>query len=511
MLKPEQPVRAISELMDYCAAAYGSQSVFRWREREEIRSITYARFAEEARALAAWFAGETSRNAHIAILGGNSYDWLLGWFSALCAGRVVVPLDPQLPTANLLALLERSGAELLLYDKDFDDVAEAFPRDCLRLEELPAREGADGWPCAARPEDLGAIVFTSGTTGDPKGVMLSQWNFISDALSGTRLLGYGAHETLVALPFYHTFGITPVVLATMYIGSTISICQGVKYFKKDLETFQPQTLGVVPLIGQTIYDQIWDTAEKEGKAKLLRVMLKLSDGLCKVGIDLRRRLFKTVLDALGGRMETMVCGGAPVPPAIVTGFKRFGIDFLPGYGTTECAPGISMNIRENCKAESVGLVMDCNRVRIVDGEIQVKGDNVFMGYYENEEATREAFTEDGWFRTGDLGHIDADGHLYVTGRKKNLIILSNGENVSPEGLEEKLMAIPIIKEALVYESGGEITAELFLDEEAPDAAARLEGEMKALNRGLPAHHRITKTVLRDTEFPKTTIKKIKRK
>jgi len=516
---PEVPVRTINELLDHGEKEFGSLYLFRWQEKDDIRSVTYAEFAKEVRALSAYFAGNTSRDAHIAVLGSNSYAWLLGWFGAVCAGRLAVPLDPQLPTADLLGLLEKSDTELLLYADDFDDVAQAFPHATMRLEDLPAAGDAEGWPCEVQPDDIGMIVFTSGTTGKPKGVMLSHWNFLSNALAayrfGAKHLEFSGpgHVCVCVLPFYHTASLNCSLISLMPMGSTMCLNAGLKTILKDFEIFQPDCIFLVPLLAEGIYKRIWDTAKKEGKDKLLRVMLRVSDFLFKLGIDLRRRLFKTVLNTFGGKMRWMLTGAAPISDECVAGFYRFGIDVLHSCGATECSPGISLCRfrRDFIKPGSVGQILDCQEVRIVDGEIQVKGDNVFKSYYKDEEATREAFTEDGWYKTADLGHIDEDGFLYMTGRIKNLIVLGNGKNVSPEPLEQKLTDIPYIKEALVYDAGGEIAAELFLDEEVPDAAERLEGDLLELNRQLPVFQRITKTTLRDTEFPKTTTKKIKRK
>jgi len=511
---PESLLRTVPALLDHCETQHGPRDLFRWREGEEIHSITYARFAQDARAMAAALASGTEPGAKIAIVGENSYEWLLCWFSVLCAGRVAVPLDPQLPTADLLALLEKSGAALLFCSASFEDVAAAYGRAVFMKDVaamLAPYEGAAAWPGEVNPDDLAAIVFTSGTTGEPKGVMLSHWNFMSDSLSGCRSVDLVGHTMLAILPFYHTLSITPGMLAQLPGGSTVCICGGIKHFAKDLAAFQPEYMVAVPLLAEGLYQKVWDTATKEGKDKLLRTMLKVSGALQKVGLDLRRKLFKSVLAAFGGNLLWICVGGAPISEECVAGMLCFGIEVLPAYGTTECSPGVSLNQYGACKARSVGPIMDCNEVKFADGEILVKGDNVFLGYYEDEEGTREAFTEDGWFKTGDLGHLDEDGYLFITGRKKNLIILSNGKNVSPEGLEQKLTEIAYIKEALVYQEGDEIAAELFLDEEVPDAAALLEEDLLVLNRSLPVYQRIAKTVLRDSEFPKTTTKKIKRK
>ena len=421
---------------------------------------------------------------------------------------MAVPLDPQLPANDLLALLEKSDSELLFCSESFGDVATAFKK-AVFMDDVPALlapyEGVQHWPCETRPDDLASIVFTSGTTGEPKGVMLTHWNFMADALSGVRCVDLAGHTNLAILPFYHTLSITPGMLAQLPGGSTTCICGGMAHLAKDLAAFRPEYMVAVPLLAEGLYQKVWDTAKKEGKDKLLRTMLKVSGALQKIGLDLRRKLFKSVLAAFGGELLWICVGGAPVSEECVAGLLAFGIEVLPAYGTTECAPGVSLNQYGACKGKSAGKVMDCNRVKLVEGEIWVKGGNVSPGYYKNQAATKEAFV-DGWHKTGDLGRLDGDGYLYITGRLKNLIILSNGKNVAPEGLEAKLLELPFVREALVYELDGEIAAELFLDGEIP--AARLEEAMAEFNRKLPPYQRVTKTLLRDTEFPKTSTKKI---
>lgn len=502
-------LRTVPALLDYCQEKHGSRSAFAWREGEVVHTLTYECLAGRVRTLAAFFAGQTQPEARIALVGGNSIHWLLAWFAIVGAGRVAVPMDPQLTQADYLDLLKKSGAELLLYEDSFSDVAAAFPRS-LRLDELPAESNAANWPCARQADDLAMIAYTSGTTGQPKGAMLTHWNLMSDALSGCRCMDLEGHKLLAILPFHHTLSLTPGMLAQLPGGSTVCICGGMKHLTKDLKAFQPQYTVVVPLLAEGMYQKVWDTARKEGKEKLLRALVRLS-GTLRLGIGARRRLFKSVLEAFGGKLEWMLCGGAPISQDCVAGFLRFGIEVLPAYGVTECSPGVSLNQRGQCRPQSVGRPLDCNEVKIEDGEILIRGDNVFPGYYNNEQATQEAMTADGWHKTGDLGMLDEDGYLYITGRLKNLIILSNGKNVSPEGLEQKLTEIPYILEALVYQEDDVIAAQLYLDPDVPDAAAQLEGDLLELNRQLPVYQRITKTTLRDTEFPKTTSKKIKRK
>jgi long-chain acyl-CoA synthetase len=266
----------------------------------------------------------------------------------------------------------------------------------------------------------------------------------------------------------------------------------------------------VPLIVETLHKNIWLTAKKQGKDKALRCLIRISDLLRRVKIDLRKVLFKSVISAFGGNLDQIICGGAPLNPELVKSFDSLGITLLNGYGITECSPIVAVNRNQFNVVGSVGLPLCCNEVKISeDGEILVKGENVMVGYYHNEAENQTVFV-DGWFRTGDLGRIDEHGALHITGRIKNLIILSNGENISAESIEQLVCTIPYVKEVIAYGEDDVIVAEVFLDEEVTDAKERIHGDINTLNQKLPYVKNIGKVVIRDTEFPKTTTKKIKR-
>lgn len=271
-----------------------------------------------------------------------------------------------------------------------------------------------------------------------------------------------------------------------------------------MQTFKPQSIALVPLYVETIYNGIWKTAKTQGKEKLMKTMIGISGFLRKLGIDFRRRLFQSVLQQFGGELDLLICGGAPLKQSYIDGMDALGIQVLNGYGITECSPVVSVNRNRYYRSGSIGLPLECCEVRIQGGEICVKGDIVMAGYYEDEAATREVL-EDGWFKTGDIGYLDEDGFLFVTGRKKNLIILSNGKNVAPEELEEKILDITGVKEVVVYVENDIITAEVFADEETG-----IQESVMALNKELPGYKRIQRVKFRTSEFEKTTTKKIKR-
>jgi len=316
------------------------------------------------------------------------------------------------------------------------------------------------------------------------------------------------------------------VAVTLLSGSRICINSGIKNVLTDFKKYAPQTIFLVPLFVENFYKKIWSGAKAQKRDKTLRNLIKMSNALLTAGIDMRPTLFKSVRRSFGGGLKLIVCGGAPIEPKYVAGFRDFGITVLNGYGITECAPVVSVNRNHHYRDGSAGLPLPGCDVTIREpddsglGEICVRGDTVMQGYYNNETATNDAF-EDGWFRTGDIGYMDDDGFLFVTGRRKNLIVLSNGKNVYPEELEAGLMEIPLVKEVVVREVAAKghsdvVAAEIFPDyEEASSLGidnlqAYFEKSVEDYNKLNPAYKRIRRVILRDTEFEKTTTKKIKR-
>ena len=342
----------------------------------------------------------------------------------------------------------------------------------------------------------------------------------------------GEDRTLSVLPLHHTYEMTIMVASLMY-GIMIGINDSLRNLMRNISEVKPTALVLVPLFVNTIYKRIWDSAKKRGKDKLLHRMIPVSNAMKKVGLDLRRKLFKSVLDAFGGELRKIICGGAPLNPEMVKNFYSFGIQICEGYGITECSPLISVSPYFAQKRGSVGPTVPCCEARIADavpgdkgydeGEIQVKGENVMLGYYNNEEANASAFTEDGWYRTGDVGYMDADGYIYITGRLKSVIVLENGKNVFPEEIEEYLENIEEIAESVVVgrkDTDGEtilLTAIVYPNKdifpEGTDEKVVYDAvwaKLAELNKTLPSFKKLKGLELRDTEFEKTTSRKIKR-
>lgn len=378
------------------------------------------------------------------------------------------------------------------------------------------------------PDRLATIVFTSGTTGKGKGVMLSQTNIVTDMTQGMYLFNV-TPKTMCVLPPHHTYGSTVNFVGHFSQGSTIYLSSGLKYMLDEIKEQQPSHLVLVPLFVETIHKRIWSTAEKSGKAGQLRLLIKFSNFLRKIGIDARRSLFKSVTGVFGGKLEMIICGGASLNQDIIDTFDSMGITILNGYGITECSPLVSCNRNKYQKKGSVGIPIIGEKVKIRnpdengEGEICVKGPNVMLGYYKDPEATAAVFDEEGYFRTGDYGKLDEEGWLYITGRLKNMIILSNGKNVYPEEIESEVSRVYGVSEVIVYSGESKaqknkqvIVAEIFPDYDAlnmrgiTDVQAYFDEEIKNVNKRMVSYKAIKKVKIRDEEFKKNTSKKILR-
>ncbi len=468
----------------------------------------------------------------IAIIGENVIEWVIAYYAVLCGGNINVPMDYKLPAEDLADQLIRCGCDALVYTAKFSSMVEEFKKD----EKMPVKH----WFCVydfdgfiekglkiydsgdksfedieVKPDDLACISYTSGTTAKSKGVMLSHKNIASNCAAVCR--AHSGKHVIGFIPLNHTYAWVSALFATYIVIEWGYMCDSIKDIQKDLVKIKPYNFSGVPLVVETIYDKIWKTARKTGREDVLKKGLKISNFLMKLGIDKRRKIFKTILDNLGGNLDMIICGSANLDPKYEKGMYDFGIDVFNGYGLTECSPGVTCNRADKFKFGSVGTPLDCCEIKIVNpddegvGEIYVKGTNVMVGYYGDPEATAAAFDGE-WLKTGDFGRIDEDGFLFMVGRKKNLICLSNGKNVSPEELEDKLRRIDYVAEVLVYADDKKIIGEFFLNEEDyPDARARLKGDVDAFNRKMPSFKNINKIIIRDEEFPKTTTLKIARK
>lgn len=527
-----EPINNLKELVNHVAKKYGDNTAFTFERDNSVVNISYKQFNLDVESLGTAFYNLNVRDMKIAVIGENSYEWILTYFAAVNSGNVIVPLDKELSARNLKNLVDFSDAKVLVYSDGFNHISEYLRKDKANISHYISMEKLQDMINKGRElirqgdsrivnyeinnHSLTALLYTSGTTGTAKGVMLSHMNIACNAVTACHHVWFQGNNMLV-LPLHHSFAFTAAVCATLLEGSEIAINSSIMNILSDLEKYKPNNMFLVPLFVETFYKRIWENAKKQGKDNLLKKMIKISNALLRIGIDIRHILFKPVHRAFGGNLKLLVSGGAFLDTKYIHGLRDFGINVLNGYGITECSPIVSVNRNEHFRDESVGLVLSCCDVKILEpdekghGEICVKGDIVMLGYYQNKQATEKAFDGE-WFKTGDIGYLDKDGFLFISGRAKNLIVLSNGKNVYPEEVESALLNhITYVKEVVVYAEENIIIAEVFLDIESdPVRSSLLEKDIVALNRILPQHMNIGKTVIRDTEFPKTTTKKIKR-
>ena len=546
--------RDMRDLIESTAERYPNRDAFSFRRspHDEIAArISFPLFRDDIRALGTELAARGLTGKHCAIVGKLSYAWVCTYFGLLAIGAVAVPLDKDWSAKDLAKTAADADCEVLFCDAALSEKADAIAKqtDLKALVWLDAHEEGEqlsDWMNLGKkklakgdrsyfdaqydPAKLSILVFTSGTMGSGKGVMLSQKGLMADLYAGLRQVSL-SKKTVAVLPPHHTYGCNVGLVAHVAAGSEVYLSDGLRYVQKELRREQPEHLTLVPLFVETFYRKILSTAKEQGKYALLRRMMKVSNAMRHVGIDVRRSLFRSVLESFGGKLRLIVSGGAPLSPEIVSTFDAIGITILNGYGITECSPLISVNHNEQKLkgAGCVGTPLICNEVKLRDpnangeGEICVKGDNVMLGYYKNDEATEAAFDDADFFRTGDYGKFDANGNLYITGRLKNLIILSNGKNVYPEEIENALSAVGGILEIVVYEGksprGAEhnaIVAEIYPDADylkkngIEDARAYFQAAIDSFNRTAVAYKKISILRLRETEFPKNTLRKILR-
>ena len=555
-----RPLPTISDVRDYLEVVntHGDKVAFRYLEGKNIIDVTYAEFVNRVMTMSAGLEAHGLSGKRIAVIGETSVEWFATYLAVLATSGVVIPMDKELAISEISAFLDSVEANAIVYSKTFNAPFSPYINEKkyrtyvpMVAEEGEARENviplstvmasgveglANGYelPKVKRYDELAEMLFTSGTTGTSKCVMLCQRNIFAVIASAVNTVPFEKTDTIVSvLPVHHTYELA-CTLAGMYIGMEIAINDSLRRVIRNFALFKPTGLVLVPLFVNTINKKIWSEAQKQGKTKLLKNAIKTSEGLRAVGIDMRKKLFTSVTSSFGGRLEKIICGGAKLNPELIETFEAFGISIYEGFGITECAPLTAVTPYYARRIGSIGTCVPCCRMRVEPngqttedgyelGEIQVKGHNVMMGYYNNPEATAEVFTDDGWFRTGDIGYVDEDGYYYITGRSKFVIVLENGKNVFPEEIEEYLSNIEGVAETVVLgrkaENSDEVilTAIIYPDsaiyangETAEDIQKDLTAKVTALNKTLPSFKQIKKVELRETEFVKTTSKKIKR-
>lgn len=508
-------IRNLRELVELKYRSCPGNTAFSYSDKEGNKvSKTFGDVYHDMNALESWMCAQGIQNRHIALIGENSYFWLIVFLAVVSGGNVAVPIDKGLPRDEITVLLRKADVTKAFCSDSCKGIFSCDGVEIITFDEVEKICGSMDKTGSSRIMDKDGdvdrcccIFFTSGTSGAAKGVCLSQRNLTSEITQASRMVELSGN-TVSFLPFHHAFGLVEGILAAFHYGYEIYLNQSIKTVKKSLVEQKPQNLFLVPLYVETFHRQVWAAAKKQGRDKALGRLMRISDILLRMGIDLRRKLFSSVREAFGGRLEYIICGGASLDSFYVREFRSWGIEILNGYGTTECSPCVAVNRNLCHKDGTVGLLLPEVEVKAApDGEILIRGDIVMLGYYKDPEAT-EAVMPDGWYATGDLGYLDGDGFLTLTGRKKNLIILSNGENVSPEELEAVFFRNDGVREVLVYERERMIVAEIYPEEERMGDEAYFGRLLQKVNQRLPVHKRISKVILRREEFVKNSSMKI---
>ena len=536
------------------AELFGDKALYLYDRNGTENVFTYNDLLLHVNAIGTALSAYGLFGGNVAIVGDTCPEYIASYLAVVNGNGVIVPLPKELSADNLADFIKLSECDAVIYTKAMNatfksehalfDTVKYFipiePDDFTDERTLPyasllekGKEMLDSGATVLTEHEIDmekmcAIIFTSGTTGTSKGVMLNQRNLTTAANSAGQSMQYDDDNTFISfLPPYHTYEMSIGQFAIMNLGATIKINSSLKRTIHDMASFKPNALMLVPLFVETMHKRIWDEIDKRGMRKKVKAAMKASDAMLAMGIDMRQKLFGQITSAFGGNLKSIVCGGAAVNPEIIKDFHSFGILILEGYGITECSPLVSVNRPDGVRLKSVGTPVDgCTaKIDVGDdgktGEILVKGDNVMLGYYKNPEATAEVFTEDGYFRTGDIGYMDEDGYIYITGRKKNVIILSNGKNVFPEEIEEYIYKIPEILEAVVIGRKDQndvprTTAVCVPDMtkfegvENEEIEARIRAAIAEMNKKLPIFKQVAVTEIRWEEFEKTPSRKIKR-
>ena len=488
-------------------------------ETGEMRK-TYHDLKEDINAFGTWMYKNKIKDKHVAIIGKNSYEWLVSFLACVNGGNVAVAVDKSLPANEISELLKLADVDYaLVTDQYIEKVDTKLVKKVFDLgtfdtilyegRKLLKEKNNDFLTYQIVPEKTAAILFTSGTSGKSKGVELTNKN-IAFELNRTCQLYKPSGNVLAILPFHHAFGLIVGIFMAVNYEEAVYINKSPKYVKKNLQDFKPQTIFMVPMFVEFFHKQIWAEIDKKGKTAATKGLMASTDLLLKTGVDVRKKTYSAIHKVFGGNLEYIICGGAALDPMYVKEFRSWGIEILNGYGTTECSPCTAVNRPFHHKDGSVGVIIPETEVRVSEeGEILFKGDHVMKGYYKDEEATN-AVIIDGWYHTGDLGFVDEEGFITLTGRKKNLIILSNGENLSPEELEEDFARDPAVKEVLVYDENSKIVAEIFPEDDYLGNQAYFNELKEKINNKRPMFKRIAIVKLRNEEFIKNGSMKIVR-
>lgn len=509
--------------------------------RGERTDYSYARMAEDALNLAEALCFDGYQKQRIAILSENSYAWLVSYFGIGVSGNIAACIDTEQSDETILSMLEYVEPSMIICSEQFFEIIEAFVQEkqITLILTNAQEEGYETWEqlvlrghqqrclgadvarkILVNPEDDAVIVYTSGTSSEPKAVVLTQRGILWNAADGMSHLRTEQH-CFIAIPFYHTYSLGCVLISMLH-GAHVTINGNMKTLFRDITACRPEAMAAVPLMIESLYNQLWIAAEKKGKKDAMRKLIDRNLKWKKLGISFGREHLVKAKEELIGPLHYVTSGGAHISKQVCEELDLFGIRIVQGYGVTECAPIVALNGNHFCRFESVGQVVSHAEVKLVEGEIWVKGPCVMKGYYKNKALTQEAM-EDGWFKTGDLGYFDRQGFLHLSGRKKELIVFKNGKKILPQVIEEKLYQIPYIKEAVIYGTAigadrdeVKLAVSVYPDPQACDHMEPFEilehinREIDVVNQEMPFYQKIQLVTIRKTPFEKTSQGKIKR-
>lgn len=563
MREPLYEVEKITDLKDMINKSVKKYAdrpayVFKTDKKGEFKEVTYKQLKNDIESLGTALINLGLQDKRIAVIGENRYEWGVTYLAVVNGTGTIVPLDKALPENEIESLIIRSGVEAIVYSSKYDEVMNelkekkntdlkyfismdleesengiiSFKKLITRGKELLENGDKRFVDSKIDVDEMRIMLFTSGTTSKSKAVMLSHKNIASNLMDISSVLKVREDDRFLSfLPLHHTFECTTGFLLPLSVGASIAFCDGIRHIAENIKEYDISFMVSVPVLYENMCKKIMKSIKEQGKETTVNVGMKVSNALLKVGLDIRGKLFKQVQDSLGSNLRLLVAGGAALDPDTEKTFNSLGINMVQGYGLTESSPVIAVEDDKYKKIGSIGKALPTLDVKIDNpneegiGELLVKGPTIMLGYYENEEATKEAIDEYGWLHTGDLAKIDKDGFIFITGRKKFVIVLKNGKNVYPEELEILINKIAGVKECFVYgkpEDDGDykISAKIVYDKEImkdaygveseDDIKEKLWQEVKAINKTMPKYKYIKGIIVTEEELVKTTTRKVKR-
>ena len=560
--KESRPITDIKDLLVSSTELYGDNVAYlqKWDRNGEYEPITYKETLADVNGIGTWMMDKGLTGKRVAVIGPNCYQWCSTYLAVTGGIGCIVPLDKELNADELKNQIQRSEVSAVVFDSKHQDVFKSIKADgdtnlevLVNFDTDEESDGVYAWKqmkeegkklidagnldyvnAEVDNEVMSILIFTSGTMGKPKGVMLSQRNVCAELMIAPTTFDLRQDDIYLSfLPLHHTYECTCCFLMALYKGSAVAFCQGLTYITKNLKEVRPTMMLGVPALYEKLYHRIWKGVRKQGKEKTLQTAIKINHVTKKFHVDLGAKFFKDIRDIFGGRMRTLICGGAKIDPQILDGLREFGFNALQGYGLTEAAPMGAFNPQDAPNSRSIGVPFPGQDIKAINvdeegiGEICIKGPNIMLGYYDDPEETAKVLDEDGWFHTGDLGYVDVDGYAYLTGRAKNVIVTTKGKNVYPEEIEYLLNLLDYVEESFVFENpetagvDTQIVASVKIDQEemaellGPDftdeeVMRELWKEVDRINEDAPVYRRIKKVILRKTDFIHNTSSKLMR-